>query len=198
VTDSTNEKRPLLGGFGGGKATAAGLGAVRLRLDRQRTRFDEQRKRFDEQRKRLDALQARFDNQRDRLDSSLKVQERLRQSIEKLQKKLDRANERLRDDHTALNEVTKTDSLREVDFGRAMQQLGSLEARLGSLERDGGEAVVAAPGDEVEARRLLDAVQREHEQIRVRFQVVTSYEERLRRVEAALTKLYDGDDRHPL
>ena len=40
-------------------------------------------------------------------------------------------------------------------------------------------------------------MRREHDQARVRFQVISAYEERLRRLEAAVVEMYDGDIRNP-
>ena len=48
--------------------------------------------------------------------------------------------------------------------------------------------VLAEGEDEAEARRLIDEIRREHEQIRVRMQVISAYEERLRRVEATAAR----------
>ena len=55
-----------------------------------------------------------------------------------------------------------------------------------------------APDDDQLAagRTLLDEVRTEHARIRARMQVVSAYEERLRRVEESVTELFDGDRRH--
>jgi chromosome segregation ATPase len=68
-------------------------------------------------------------------------------------------------------------------------QIGAIEERLESLSDK-----VAFRGDDptdaekAEARSLLDEVREEHRRIRVRFGVVTRYEERVRRLESALAE----------
>jgi hypothetical protein len=58
-------------------------------------------------------------------------------------------------------------------------------------------ARATAPDDQLAAgRTLLDDVRTEHARIRARMQVVSAYEERLRRVEESVTELFDGDRRH--
>ena len=74
--------------------------------------------------------------------------------------------------------------------------------RLADLEQllaDSASGVTAKrPDDEQLAagRSLLDEVRTEHARIRARMQVVSAYEERLRRVEESVTELFDGDRRH--
>jgi hypothetical protein len=60
-----------------------------------------------------------------------------------------------------------------------------------------GASATAPDDDQLAAgRTLLDDVRTEHERIRARMQVVSAYEERLRRVEESVTELFDGDRRH--
>jgi uncharacterized protein (DUF111 family) len=67
------------------------------------------------------------------------------------------------------------------------QQMSSFETRLQQLlDATAGGGLEATDAERAEARRLLDEVQREHSQIRVRFGVISRYEERVRRLEAAL------------
>ncbi len=49
-----------------------------------------------------------------------------------------------------------------------------------------------------EGRGLLDEVRSEHARISALMQVVSSYEERLRRVEESVAEPYEGDRRHPV
>ncbi len=87
---------------------------------------------------------------------------------------------------------------RDVEHGRMSFQFGSIEQRLGEIEqRIATGTFVADDAEQAEARRLVDEVRREHDQARVRFQIVSHYEERLRRVESALLELLDGDLRQP-
>jgi hypothetical protein len=84
-----------------------------------------------------------------------------------------------------------------VEHGWLMNQVGVLEERLGSLEeRLGSGTFVADDQQMAEARDLVQAVRQEHQQVRVRMQIISHYEERLRRVEDAMAQLYEGDPRH--
>jgi chromosome segregation ATPase len=134
---------------------------------------------------------------------------------EKLAKQLEAATTRL-DKHsiTAERHARKIDSLernvtamrerqrpfelsskyREVEHSRMTVNLAAVEERLAVLEQRAADAPLAA-GDDAEARSLLEAVRREHEQIRVRMQIIAQYEERLRRVEAAIEGLDEEDVR---
>jgi chromosome segregation ATPase len=88
---------------------------------------------------------------------------------------------------------------REIEHGRLSVQVGVLETRLNQLEeRLGAGTFVADDAQAAEARSLVEAVRREHEQVRARLQLVSSYEERLRRVEEAVVGRSDGDRRHPV
>jgi hypothetical protein len=70
--------------------------------------------------------------------------------------------------------------------------MGALEERLQT------GTFVADDASMAQARSLVDEVRREHEQVRVRMQLVSHYEERLRRVEQALAGLHGGDPRQPV
>ena len=64
---------------------------------------------------------------------------------------------------------------------------------------DARSGVAAAPLDDAQlatGRGLLDEVRTEHARVRARMQVVSAYEERLRRVEESVAELFDGDRRH--
>ena len=71
------------------------------------------------------------------------------------------------------------------DVDRLGPHVAALEVRIADREHAGGPVEVGSPEDVPEARRLLDAVVREHERIRVRFSGIALYEERLRKLEAA-------------
>jgi hypothetical protein len=89
---------------------------------------------------------------------------------------------------------------RDVEHGRVTTQVGVLEQRLGALEqRLSTGTFVADDAGRAEARSLVEEVRREHEQVRVRMQLVSHYEERLRRVEEELTSRPGGADlRNPV
>ncbi len=85
---------------------------------------------------------------------------------------------------------------RQVEHGRVSNQVGVLEERMGRLEeRLATGPLIADDADTAEARALIDIVRREHEQVRVRMQIISHYEERLRRLEAAIESLDDSDVR---
>jgi uncharacterized coiled-coil protein SlyX len=61
-------------------------------------------------------------------------------------------------------------------------QLAALEGRVEDA-RQCAQPVAASPDDVAEARQLLDAVRAEHERLRARVALASSYEERLRVLE---------------
>ena len=78
--------------------------------------------------------------------------------------------------------------------------MGALEQRMGRIEELLGTGTfVADDAEQAEARSLVEEVRREHEQVRVRMQIISHYEERLRRLEATvagLSDLTEGEARH--
>jgi chromosome segregation ATPase len=146
----------------------------------------------------LQAVEKRTAAEHDRLDRQLERAERQVKRVDKLTETLAAVQERL-------GPIEGIFRVREVDHERMSSQLAALEARVGRLEEhladhalvSGSDAGLDAEG-RATATSLLDEIRREHEQIRVRMQVITWYEERLRRVEASLVSLYDGDRRHPV
>ena len=101
-------------------------------------------------------------------------------------------------------ELERAETLDTAERERRDAQFGTLEVRLGDLEQRLADARAehgGAPLDDAalaEGRGLLDEVRTEHARIRARMQVVSAYEERLRRVEESVAELYEGDPRHPV
>lgn len=129
----------------------------------------------------------------------------LRGRTEDQQKKLAAQGKRVKDLEAKVAYLERARTLEAVERERRDAQFGTLEVRLAELEQRLGDALPARPdadaavvdGDDLAAaRRLVDEVRTEHERIRVRMQVVSAYEERLRRVEESVAKVYDGDPRH--
>ena len=129
----------------------------------------------------------------------------LRGRTEDQQKKLAAQDKRVKDLEAKVAYLERARTLETVERERRDAQFGTLEVRLAELEQRLGEALparsddgaAAVDGDDLAAaRRLVDEVRTEHERIRVRMQVVSAYEERLRRVEESVAKVYDGDPRH--
>ena len=127
------------------------------------------------------------------LPNSLKAQlDRQARQIEALTKSLAAVKEQLRP-------VAAAEHTRVVEHGRLRVQVGVFEERMGRLEqRLESGTFVADDASMAEARSLVEEVRREHEQARVRMQIVSHYEERLRRVEEAVAGLHGGDVRHPV
>ena len=129
----------------------------------------------------LSTLRARLDDQKQR--------------IARQDQRMKALEARVRD----LNRATSLD-LREGE--RRDSHVGALEVRLADLEQtlaDSASGVTATRLDDEQltaGRTLLDEVRTEHARIRARMQVVSAYEERLRRVEESVTELFDGDRRH--
>lgn len=168
-----------------GAAIAEEVVGIRQRVDKHRERLDQQRDRLDQQRTRLD-------RQVDKLD-------RLRDRVLKLRDQMAGQQRTLAELKQTLGPVQREARQREVDYLRAMHQISALEARVGRIEeRLEGDSYTTDDSSLVEARSLVDTVRREHDQVRVRFQLITQYEERMRRLEAAVTELYDGDMRHSI
>jgi len=136
---------------------------------------------------RLDRQLARLETQGRRLDSH-------QQKIGELRTALNAMNEALRD---RLTPIEKRDAVREVEHVRLHSQVGAIEERLGRIEELlSYPRMAVSEGADGEAVEVLAAIRREHEQIRVRMQIISSYEERLRRVEASVIAMYQGDHRH--
>jgi hypothetical protein len=118
--------------------------------------------------------------------------DRQSKQIETLTKSLASLKERFRPVELASN-------YRELQHSRLRVQVGVFEERMGRLEqRLESGSFVADDASMAEARSLVDEVRHEHEQVRVRMQIVSHYEERLRRVEEALVGLHGEDVRHPV
>jgi DNA repair exonuclease SbcCD ATPase subunit len=165
-------------GSGGGTAVAEQVQDQQGRLDTQHERLASQRQRLDKQREDIKALRADLRSQAQAVNEQ-------KRAVAKLQ--------------AEMQPLKQADRLREIDWGRAMHQLGALEVRVGRLEEAAGDGDLDFDDSALaEARSLVDAVRREHDQARVRFQVISSYEERMRRLEAAVVQMYDGDMRHTL
>ena len=125
--------------------------------------------------------------------------ERTERQAERQAKRLDQLAEALASVQERLQPAEQIARLREVDHERMCSQVAALEARVARLEQLQSDGPLVADAEATAASTsLLDEIRREHEQIRVRMQIITWYEERLRRVESSLLALYEGDRRHPV
>jgi len=137
---------------------------VRARLRRRLRRSSG----FDELAKRLARTEARITRQGERLTT---------------------VGERLRRNKELLDEIKPTAHRAQSLYEILAAQVGAIEERLLDLtEKVELGGFDATDGEKAETRNLLEEVRQEHRRIRVRFGAVTRYEERLRRLEAALAE----------
>ena len=147
---------------------------------------------------RLERQRHRLDKQRQLLATQTVEQQAQRRNLAELGREVRAA---IKDIREKLVPMQRDISIRDLEHSGLTAQVATLEERLARIDEVLSDArlVPVADGDgdaAGEALTVLDAVRREHEQIRVRMQVISAYEERLRRVEAAVIALYDGDHRH--
>jgi len=126
----------------------------------------------------------------------------LRARADDQQARLTRHDQALKDLLAKVAYLERARTMEAAERERRDAQFGTIEARLAELEqrlRDvRSPAGGAPPGDDevAQAAGLVDEVRTEHARIRARMQVVSAYEERLRRVEESVAELYEGDPRH--
>lgn len=142
---------------------------ARRRLGRWRRRLVDP----DDLKGRQRALEKRLDQQAKQLAATKATVTELRSTLAKQIRVVELASEHREREHGNLT----------IQMGRCQEMLGEFEERLRE------ERFITGPEDEAEARRLIDEIRREHERIRVRMQAVAQYEDRLRRIEAAVAEL---------
>ena len=114
-----------------------------------------------------------------------RVEDQLRSQGERLRSQRDRLDRQ----REALDEVSGAARRAPELFEILTSQVSAMEERLqGLLERVDLVSYDATGADQAEARSLIEEVREEHRRTRVKFGVVVSYEERLRRLEAALAE----------
>lgn len=124
-----------------------------------------------------------------RLDRAIRW--RVDEALAPLQARVDRQAERIRQLETRLDERLP-DAVRKAnraftEVERMQPQTASMEQRLEELrQRLDTRLAPTTPEECDEAQRLLDAVRREHEQIRARTTAIAWYEDRLRKLEEAV------------
>lgn len=98
-------------------------------------------------------------------------------------------DERLRRQRALLDEVRPAAHRSRALYEILGAQVGSIEERLQALTEKVELGRYDATDDETaQARSLIEEIRDEHRRIRVRFGVVARYEERVRRLEAALAE----------
>ena len=144
------------------------------------------RRRFGQWRRKVvdpDDLRGRQRRLKERVDQQAKQIAETKAAVAKLRSTVTTLGRQVRAVELASEHREREHGNLTIQMGRAQEQLGEFEERL----RD--ERFITEPGDEAEARRLVDEIRREHERIRVRMQAVAQYEDRLRRIEAAVADL---------
>ena len=130
---------------------------------------------------------------------------KLRESVDRLRERVQKQDARLAAVEGAVSDFQRATALSTVERERRDTHFGTMEVRLADLEQrvhdaraSGGQA--DSPDAEALAagRSLLEEIRVEHARIRARMQVVSAYEERLRRVEESVAELFEGDARHPV
>jgi chromosome segregation ATPase len=134
---------------------------------------------------RLNKISDRLGNQRSQLDNQRTMLEKQRARLDRQQERLERQLARMREESERLTELAARVKTLTSVHTVLEHQMGSMETRLERL-LNAGEEVTSTEPERAEARQLLDAVREEHSRIRARFGVMTRYEERIRRLEAAL------------
>ncbi|HET7821757.1 MAG TPA: hypothetical protein VFL10_09540 [Ornithinibacter sp.] len=126
----------------------------------------------------------------------------LRTRLDEQKQRIARQDQRMKALEARVKDLNRATSLDLREGERRDSHVGALEVRLADLEQvlaDSASGVTATRPDDDQlaaGRTLLDEVRTEHARIRARMQVVSAYEERLRRVEESVTELFDGDRRH--
>ena len=134
---------------------------------------------------RTTAVESRLNTIADRLGNQRALLEKQRARLDRQQEKLQRQLAQMREESERLTDLAARVKTLTSVHTVLEHQMGSMEARLERL-LSAGEEITSTEPERAEARRLLDEVRDEHSRVRARFGVMTRYEERIRRLEAAL------------
>lgn len=116
------------------------------------------------------------------------AQEELRTAFERL----DRQRGRIEKVEQRSQGTAKEAEFHVREVNRISPQLAALETKVEELRQAlGSTPAVSSPSDLDTARSLVEEIRAEHARIRVRLSAVTSYEERLRRIEEKLGLPHD-------
>ena len=123
------------------------------------------------------------------------------EDIAKVRLRLDRIADRVGKAEAATRATAKEAEFHVREVNRISPQLAALEAKVEDLRQalegvpdSSGRASSGpgiTPGDLSTARSLVEQIRAEHARIRVRLSALTSYEERLRRIEEKLGLPHD-------
>ncbi len=128
------------------------------------------------------------------------AQEKTSKQVARQARQLEQVVTQLSDIKEQLRPLTIASNHRDAEHELLTAQMGALEERMGRIEeRLGTGRFVTDDEQQVEARGLVEEIRAQHEQIRVRLQIVAHYEERLRRLEGtvkSLSGLSESEARH--
>lgn len=115
-----------------------------------------------------------------------------RDQLQTILSRLDRQHGRLAKLENASRRAARDDELHAREINRIAHQLAALETKVEDLRQRLAPVPEAGSPDEVDrARTLVDEIRTEHQRVRVRLSAVTTYEERLRRIEEKIGLPHD-------
>lgn len=115
-----------------------------------------------------------------------------RDKLQTIISRLDRQHGRLAKVEETSRLFARDDEVHTREINRIAHQLAALESKVEDLRQQLAPVPVPGSPDEVEAARsLVDEIRTEHQRVRVRLSAVTTYEERLRRLEEKLGLPHD-------
>ncbi|MGZ4427883.1 MAG: hypothetical protein ACXVXC_10765 [Nocardioidaceae bacterium] len=107
-------------------------------------------------------------------------------------RRIHRLADRVKRAERAVRSAAKENELRAREINRIAPQLAALEGKVEDLRQRLEPAPRCADEAELaESRGLVEEVRREHRQVRVRLSAVTTFEERVRRIEEKLGLPHD-------
>ena len=125
----------------------------------------------------------------------------LRARVDEHQRRMAQKDQQVKELEARVTYLDRARVMEAAERERRDAQFGTIEVRLADLEQrlaDTRSRVADPPTDDELSRAtgLVEEVRTEHARIRARMQVISAYEERLRRVEESVVQLYEGDPRH--
>jgi chromosome segregation ATPase len=111
--------------------------------------------------------------------------------IARVRQRLDRIADRVGKAEAAARATAKEAEFHVREVNRIAPQLSALEAKVEDLRQELGTRPDRVTGNLGTARSLVEEIRTEHARIRVRLSALTTYEERLRRIEEKLGLPHD-------
>lgn len=116
---------------------------------------------------------------------------RVNRRINRVEAELGHAVDRSRNANMKANQAAKDAEFQVREVNRIAPQLAALEAKVEDLRQRLDDPAFTLGDEEQQARSLVEEIRLEHQRIRVRLSAVTTYEERLRRIEEKLGLPHD-------